>query len=443
MLFSLVLVVITGFSIGLVPALHATGVRLQDTLKADARAATATRRGVAARSALVVGQLALCIVLLVGAVLLIRSYQHLQRVDLGFDPDRVLTFTVSVPEGRQQDPAAARRTLAAIEERLAGLPGAETAGAISNLPLASAGPPDDFIVEGRAAPAPGSPAWNARYLMATPRSFGALRIPLKRGRLLSERDDAGRPPVAVINETAARLYWPGDDPVGRTIRYYPRELSPSIQIVGIVGDVRSMGANTAPPPTVYVPLEQAPRPAYSGRSMTFVVRARGNPLDLGSSARAAVATVDSGLPLANVRPMTDVVAAAVGEPRFTTIVMSFFAGVAFFLASLGLYGILAYAVEQRVREIGIRIALGADDRGILRLIVGNGLGLAAVGVVIGVPAALALTRLMGGLLSGVTSTDPLTYCAVVAVLALSALVASYLPARRAMRVDPMIALRTE
>jgi putative ABC transport system permease protein len=441
--FSFALVVVTGFLVGLVPALNATGSRMQDALKADARAATATRRGVAARSILVVAQLALSIVLLVGAVLLIRSYQNLQQVELGFDSDRLLTFTLSVPEGRQQDPATARRTIAAVEGRLAALPGAENAGAISNLPLASAGPPDDFVIEGRPAPAPGSPAWNARYIMATPRALAALRIPLKRGRLLAESDAPGRPFVALINATAARLYWPGDDPVGRTIRYYPREASPSIRIVGIVGDVRSMGPNTPPPPAVYVPYEQAPRPAYEGRTMTFVVRARGNPIDLVPSARAAVGSIDSALPLANVRPMSVVVAAATGQPRFTTVVMSIFAALAFFLAALGLYGILAYAVEQRLREIGVRIALGAGSREIFRLVIGNGMGMAAIGIAVGVPAALALTRLMGGLLSGVESTDPATYVAVVAMLAVSALMASYLPARRATRIDPLAALRAD
>jgi putative ABC transport system permease protein len=441
--FSFLLVVVTGFLVGLVPALAATGSRLQDALKADARAATATRRGVAARSILVVAQLALSIVLLVGAVLLIRSYQNLQRVDLGLDPDRLLTFVVFNPPGRQRDPILARQTLAAIAERLAAMPGAEVAGAISSLPLVTAGPPDDFVIEGRPAPAPGSPAWNARYIMATPRAFASLRIPLKRGRLLTESDAPGRPLVAVINETAARLYWPGDDPVGRTIRYYPQETSPSIRIVGIVGDVRSMGPNNAAPPAVYVPYLQAPRPPYEGRTLTFVVRAQGNPDDLVSSARAAVASIDSALPMANVRPMSAVVAAATGQPRFTTVVMSVFAAIAFFLAALGLYGILAYAVEQRVREIGVRMALGASNREIFRLVIGNGMGMAAVGMAIGVPAALMLTRLMGGLLSGVATTDPLTYVAVVVMLGLSALVASYLPARRATRIDPLSALRAD
>jgi putative ABC transport system permease protein len=442
-LYTFALVVVAGFLVGLVPALNATGRRMHETLRADSRTATASRRAVAARSVLVISQLALSVILLVGALLLIRSYQRLQQVDLGIESDRVLTFGVFVPPARQRDPAAARRTLADIEERLAVTPGVEIAGAVSNLPLASAGPPDAFVIEGRPQPPPGAPAWSARYLMSTPRLFRALGIPLKRGRLLGEGDGPGQPLVAVINETAARLYWPGDDPIGRTIRYYPQQTSPSIQIVGIVGDVRSLGASQPAPPAVYVPLAQAPRPPYEGRTMTFVVRVPGSPVAVVASARAAVASIDAGLPLANVRTMSEVVSATAGQPRFTTLVMSFFAGVAFFLAALGLYGILAYSVEQRIREIGVRVALGAGKREIFRLIVGNGMGLALVGVIVGVPAALSLTRLMGGVLSGITNTDPVTYIAVVAMLATSALLASYLPARRATRVDPLVALRAE
>ncbi len=397
-LYTCALVIVAGFLVGVIPALHATGIRMQDTLRADARTATASRRAVGARSVLVISQLALSVILLVGALLLIRSYQQLRQVDLGIEAAHVLTFGVSIPPGRQPDPAAARRTLAAIEERLAATPGVEIAGALSNLPLASAGPPDDFAIEGRPMPPPGAPAWNARYLMATPRMFRALGIPLRRGRLLAESDVGGRPLVAVINQTAARLYWSGDDPIGKTIRYYPQKTNPSIQIVGIVGDVRSLGASEPAPPTVYVPFAQAPRPPYEGRSMTFLVRAAGNPSDVVPSARAAVALIDPGLPLANVRPMLEVVSAAGAQPRFTTLVMSFFAGAAFLLAGLGLYGILSYSVEQRIREMGVRIALGAGRREIFRLIVGGGMGLALVGVLVGIPAALALTQLMSGML---------------------------------------------
>jgi putative ABC transport system permease protein len=437
------MVVVAGFLVGLAPALSATGSRLQDTLRVDSRTATGSRRAVGARSLLVIGQLAMSMILLVGAVLLIRSYVGLQQVELGIEPDHVLTFGLSVPPGGHPDPAEARRTLIAIEERLASTPGVDTAGAVSDLPLFSAGPPDDFVIEGRPKPPPGTRQWNARYQMATPRMFRALGIPLRRGRLLADGDVSGRPLVAVINETAARLYWPGEDPIGRTIHYYPEETSPSIQIIGIAGDVRSISASEAPPPVVYVPLAQAPRPPYEGRSMTFVVRVSGNPAAAVASARAAVASIDPGLPLANVRPMSDVVAAAAGQPRFTTLVASFFAGAAFLLAAVGLYGILAYSVRQRIREIGVRMALGAGRREIFRLIIGDGMLLATVGVLVGLPAALASTRLMRGVLAGITTTDPLSYVAVVAMLLTSALLASYLPARQATRVDPLVALRTE
>jgi predicted permease len=441
-MYGLVLVVVAGFLIGLVPALHATGVRTQETLKADARVATATRAGVFARSALVVGQLALSVVLLAAAILLVRSYQHLQRVDLGIDPAGVLTFTLSVPPARQPDDAGARQLLVSIEERLAAVPGIEAVGLISALPLNSAGPPDDFIIDGRAAPQ-GGPAWNARYLMATPGTFRALRVPLRRGRLLTDSDAASQPLVAVINETAARTYWPGDDPVGRTIRYYPRETSPAITIVGVVGDVRSAGPNTPAPPAVYVPYEQAPRPAYAGRTITFLVRGEGNPNELVATVRTVVASVDAALPLASVRPMSDLVSSASGEPRFTMIVMTLFAAVAFFLAALGLYGILAYSVEQRIREIGVRIALGAGNSDIFRLIIGNGVTLALLGIVVGIPSALTLTRFMRDLLAGVSSSDPITYTAVVVVFVTVACLASYLPARRATRVNTVVALRQE
>ena len=442
-LYTCALVIIAGFLIGFMPALHATGVRLQQILRTDSRTSTSSRRTVTARSVLVISQLALSVILLVGALLLIRSYQKLQQVDLGIEPDQTLTFSVFIPEGREGDAAAARRKLAAIEDQLAATPGVEVAGAISNLPLESAGAADNFVIEGRPEPPPGSPQWNARYLMATPRMFRALGISLKRGRLLEEGDVTGRPFVAVINETAARLYWSGDDPIGKTIRYYPQETNQSIQIVGIVGDVRSLGASEPAPPAVYVPLAQAPRAPYEGRALTFIVRTSGNPTALTASARAAAASIDAGLPLANVRPMSEIVSEASGQPRFTTLVMSFFAIIAFFLAALGLYGILAYSVEQRTREIGVRVALGANKREIFRLIIGNGMRLALVGTAIGVPSALALTRLMGGMLLGITSADPLTYIAVVGMLLISALLASYLPARRATRVDPIVALRAE
>jgi len=441
-LYTCAVVLLVGMAVGLVPALQAAGIRLQDTLRTDSRTANSSRRAVVARSVLVVAQLAVSVMLLVGALLLIRGYERLQQADLGLQPDRVLTFEIVIPRAHQED-AAAKRTLETIKDRLAGLPGVESVGGTWALPLASAGSNWGFSIEGRPAPAQGESQANATSLIVMPGVFKTLRIPLKRGRLLDERDIAERPFVAVINETAARLYWTDDDPIGSTFRFgfRPRDV---IYVVGVVGDVRSLGPGEPAPPTVYLPLAQSPAlPAYMGRFMTFVVRTSANPVDLATSARTVVASVDAGLPLVDLRPMADVVSAASGQPRFTTLVMSVFAGAAFFLAALGLYGILAYSVEQRIREIGVRVALGASRGEVLRLVIGDGMRLALIGAMVGVPAALVVTRLMGGVLPGVTGADPVAYVVVVALLAASAFVASYLPARRATSVDPIVALREE
>jgi putative ABC transport system permease protein len=441
-LYTCVLVLLVGGAIGLVPALQATGTRLQDALRTDSRTASSSRRAVVARSALVVGQLAVSVMLLVGALLLIRAYERLQEIELGLQADRVLTFGIIIPSAHQED-AAAKRTLETIEGRLAALPGAERVGGMSALPLASAGPVWGFTIDRRPEPSPGATPRSARYLAVTPGAFQTLRIPVKRGRLLDERDVAEQPFVAVVNETAARHYWADDDPIGATIRFNARTRE-SIRIVGVVGDIRSLGPGEPAPPAVYLPLAQsAPPPAIFGRSIQFVIRTSGTPTDFARSARAAVASVDPELPLVDLRPMAEVASAASGQPRFTTLVMSVLAGVAFFLAALGLYGILAYSVEQRTGEIGVRVALGASRGEVVRLIVGHGMRLTLIGAIVGVLAALMATRLIGGVLPGVRGADPVTYAAVVALLASSAFMASYLPARRATRVDPLVALRSD
>ena len=442
-LYTAALVLLVGVAVGLVPALQATRTRLQNTLSSESRTATSSRRAVAARSVLVVAQLAVSMVLVVGALLLIRGYERLREVDLGLQPERVLTFGIVIPSAHQED-AAAKRTLQAIEDRLAAMPGADRVGGMSFLPLAAAGPLWAFNIEGRPGTATGETPPSARYITVMPGAFETLRIPLKRGRLLDERDVADRTFVAVINETAARLYWADGDPIGGAIRFgaTPRE---SIQVVGVVGDIRSLGPGVPAPPAVYVPLAQSgPAAAWLGRMMQFVIRtSSGDPTHFAVSARAAVASVDPELPLVNVRPMTEVVSAASGQPRFTTLVMSAFAGVAFLLAALGLYGILAYSVEQRTREIGVRVALGASRGEVLRLVIGHGMRLTLAGAMVGVPAALIATRLIAAAMPGVTAADPVTYTAGVTLLAAAAFLASYLPARRATRVDPLVALRSD
>jgi predicted permease len=441
MLYTCALVLLVGMAIGFVPALQATGTQLQDSLRTDSRTASPTRRAVFARSVLVVAQLAVSVMLLVGALLLIRAYERLQQVDLGLQSDRVLTFEIVIPRAHQED-AAAKRTLETIGDRLAALPGVESVGGTWALPLASTGSNWGFSIEGRPA-LQGESQANASSLIVMPGVFEALRIPLKRGRLLDERDIAERPFVAVINETAARLYWAGDDPIGSAFRFgfRPRDV---IHIVGVVGDVRSLGPGEPAPPTVYLPLAQSPAlPAYMGRFMTFVVRTSGDPMDLATSARTTVASVDPGLPPVRLRPMAVVVSAASGQPRFTTLVMSAFAGAALLLAVLGLYGILAYGVEQRTREIGVRVALGAGRGEVLRLVIGHGMKLTLIGAVVGVPAASTVAQLIGGMPPGITNADPVIYVAVVLLLAASAFMASYVPARRATQVDPLVALRSD
>jgi putative ABC transport system permease protein len=312
---------------------------------------------------------------------------------------------------------------------------------MSTLPLAAAGPLWAFTIEGRPERLPGETAWSARYLTVMPGVFQALRIPLERGRLLDESDVAERPFVAVINETAGRLYWAGDDPIGRTIRFgaRPRE---SIHIVGIVGDIRSLGPGEPAPPAVYLPLAQSgPPPAMLGRVMQFVIRTSGNPTDLAVSARGAVASVDPALPLVGLRPMSEVASAASGQPRFTTLVMSVFAGMAFFLAALGLYGILAYSVEQRTHEIGVRVALGASRGRILSLVLGDAARIMAIGVAVGGVLALAAGRAIGSMLFGLAPGDVMTLVIAAGVLSVAGFLSAMWPAKRAAGLDPVSALR--
>jgi putative ABC transport system permease protein len=269
-LYMLALVVVTGLVVGLVPALQATGAHMQEVLRADSRTATASRRAVVARSALVISQLAVSVILLVSALLLIRSYHQMQQVDLGLQPDRVLTFGLVIPGARQED-AAARRTLEAIEDRLSIMPGVENVGGMSSLPLAGDGPGViAFQIEDRPEPPPGETPWNARFVTVTAPLFQALRVPLKRGRHLAEGDLDRRPFVVVINEAFARRFWPNEDPVGKTIRINPRDkTSPSRQIVGIVGDIRSLGPGEPPPATAYLPLHQTNLPPGAARIQAF------------------------------------------------------------------------------------------------------------------------------------------------------------------------------
>ena len=441
LLFTCGVSVLTGVAFGLLPAFQGSGLRLQEALKAEGRSSMGHRTSTRIRRALVVAEVALSLMLVVGAMLLVRSYVELRRLNLGFEPAGVLTFGVEPTQAGYPDPGQVRQFFAELHARLAALRGVESVGEISNLPLVSAGPADNFIIEGRPLPEGDQPGWNARYLIVGPGAFETLRMRLRRGRLLEEGDVAGRQLVAVINETAARSYWPNEDAVGRRIRY--GEDGPWITIVGVVADVRSLSLAEAAPPAIYVAHAQAARPTYPGRFMTVVLRARGDPQVLVPAARAAVAELDPTLPLADVRSMQQIVDLAAGGPRFTMTLMMAFAALGLLLGALGIYGVLAYAVQRRLQEIGVRVALGASSRDVLRLVVGQGMALAACGVVVGSVAAFGLTRFLSSLLFGVGATDPLSFATVALVLLTVSFAASWLPARRAVAVDPMTALRAQ
>lgn len=441
--FTSLAVVLAGVTFAFVPALRATRVDIQDALRADGRSTTTRRSSVRAQSVLVVVEVALSVVLVTGAILLLRSYAGLRQLDAGFDPQDVLTFQIFTPSTAYASREHVQQFHATLRERLAALPGVATAGAMSDLPLQSAGGSDNFVIEGAPPTGPGEPGRNARFSMVTPGAFEALRIPLRRGRLITERDGTGQPLVAVINDIAARTYWPSGDPIGRRIGYGGPDGQTWITVVGIVGDVRSMGLDRPAPPAIYVPLAQSPRPDYEGRAMTFVVRSQTNATALAASVRSTVMSLDASLPVDQLLPMMAVVDRAASQPRFAAYLMGFFALSALLLGAIGIYGVLAYAVERRRTEIGVRIALGADRGRVFRLVVSRGLMLAAVGGVCGLAMALAVARMLSTLLYGVSATDPSTLAAVPLLLVAVAFVAGAIPALRAARVDPVRALRGE
>jgi predicted permease len=396
--------------------------------------------------AFVVAEVALSVMLVVGAGLLLRSYENVRAVDLGFDAENVYTVGQALPPSTYRDAPAVRNFFGPLVERIAALPGVESAGAISNLPLqGGAGGLNDFIIEGRPQPQPGEQGLNAGETMVTPGYFETMRIRVISGRTIEARDQRDAPWVAVINEEAARLYWPGEDPIGRRIRYPSRDPNADprwLTIVGVVESTLMNGAQGELQPQIFYPHAQMVRD-FGGRFMAIVVRASRDPLAVAATVNAALREADASLPPIGGQLMDDIVNASVGQPRFTSQLATFFAIVALLLGALGIHGVLSYVVAQRVGELGVRLALGAKPAALLKLVVGQGMGLAGIGVAIGVVAALAGSRVLRGLLFGVGPSDPASFVIAIAVLGAAAFLACYGPGRRAARIDPMTALRAE
>jgi putative ABC transport system permease protein len=434
--FTLLISVLTGIAFGLAPALQASRPDLTDALKEGSRGATEGPRRSRMRSTLVVAEVAVSLVLLIGAGLLIRSFARLMQTDPGFDPARVVALDLPLSRLRYDTEEKQTAFFAQLVGRVRGMPNVEAAGLVNNLPLGNSIDELTFNIEGRPPYPPGAMPV-ADYTVASPGYFDALKIPLRSGRMLTEHDDARSPHVALVSEALARKYFAGENPIGR--RLVPDEAVPPLEIVGIVGDARRTSLASEAEPEFYVPFGQAAQ-----RRMNLVVRSgTGGAASMTAALRGAVAEQDKDQLIWQTRTLDQLVAASVAGRRFNMTLLALFASVAMLLAALGLYGVMAYSVTRRTHEIGVRMALGARGSDVLRMVVGQGMRLAVVGVAVGLVAAFAVTRVLASLLYGVTATDPLTFAGLAGLLGAVAFLASYIPARRATKVDPMVALRYE
>jgi putative ABC transport system permease protein len=438
LLFTLGASLLTGILFGLAPALQASRPDLNESLK-EAKGIGAGVRGRRVRSLLIVAEVALALVLLVGAGLLMQSFARLQEVEAGFDTERLLSFHLSLPSTKYpEDPQIGAFHRQALE-RLGALPGVESAAAVMSLPLTGSYSSATFSIEGQAQP-PDAQSLEVKLNVVSDGYLGTMGIPLKSGRFFGASDAEGAAPVAVVNETMARLHFPGVDPVGKRFKWgrLDSERYPWREVVGVVGDVRHKSLEAPSDPEVYMPLGQE-----AIRAAAFVLRTATDPATLAPAVRREVQALDSALPIYGLRTMDELLSGSLAQRRFNLWLLGLFASVALLLAAVGIYGVMSTMVGQRTREIGIRMALGARRADVLRMILGEGVGLVLVGVGIGLAGAIALSRALGSLLYEVSRTDPVTYGAVAVVLVLAAALACYVPARRAMGVDPMQALRYE
>jgi putative ABC transport system permease protein len=438
LLFTTLVSMLTGILFGLAPALQASRLDFVESLKEVARGLSKGLHHGRARGLLVVADVAVAAVLLVGAGLLINSLLRLQRVDPGFSPQRVLTFKVDLPYVRYSGLRQTQFFERAIE-RLGRLPGVLSVSAVLPLPLDGDEVATFVTIEGQPVPEANPP--RAGYSWAEPGYFHTIGIPLIKGRDFTTADDLNTTPVVIINQTFARQFFSRQDPLGKRIKpgiSNGYKASPMREVVGVVGDVRQYGLASAPGPEVYVPLAQSPM-----GSVNLVVHTAVDPLGLVGAVRQELGELDKNLPFYRVKTFDQYLGEGFAQPRFLTLLLGLFAALALALAAVGLYGLVSYFTSQRTHEIGIRMALGAEKRDVLRLVVGQGFKLTILGVVAGIAGSLALTRFMSSLLYGVRPTDPVTFIAVTLILAGVALLAAYIPARRATRVDPMVALRYE
>ena len=429
--------VLTGILFGLVPAVQTSRSDLQSVIKEGGRGVHAERGGQTLRRSLVVAEVALALVLLAGSGLLLKSFARLQRVDPGFVPAQLLTFAVALPAAKYPSDTQRIAFFDQLFPRLAALPGVRAAGGTSVLPFGGNWSTGSFTVEGF-TPAEDEPGPWGDIRIVSPDFLQALGAPLRRGRHLTPDDGPGRPRVAVVDEEMVRRYWPDADPIGKRITFGPDSAPEWIEVVGVVGHTMHEGLDADARVQLYLPYAQR-----GPGQLTVVLRTTGDPARLTAAARSAVRAIDPDQPIANVRTMEELVDTSLGGRRLAAVLLAVFAGVALLMAAVGIYGVMSFAVAQRTRELGVRVALGASRASVLRLVVRQGMGLVLLGVAIGAAGALGLTRLIASQLYAVRSTDPATFGLVALALVATALVAILVPAARAMRLDPVAALRDE
>lgn len=431
--FTFLVSLLTGVLFGLAPAFRTMNLNLIESLKEGGRSWADSGKRNRTRSTLVVFESAIAVVLLIGAGLLVRSLIQLQNVKPGFDPDNVLTMRVDLPMEKYSTPEKTGAFFAELERRVSSLPGVETVGTVTELPLS--GQPNDmpYTVEGR-PPVSIDQAFDDDFRRVNRNYFEAMRIPFLRGRNFTEKEVRESAKVVIISDLLARQVFPNEEPIGK--RLVMALGNEPFEIIGIVGDIRHRALETAPFPAMYMPTSQSPW-------TNLVVRTKSDPANLVGPVRKEVRAIDPDQPVADVRTMNEWMNTAVAGPRYRTALLALFALVALVLAATGIYGVMSYSVSQRTHEIGVRMALGARRSDVLRLVVGQGMSLVLIGVGLGLLGAFALTRVMSTLLFGVTAKDPITFVVVAALLTLVAFVACYVPAHRATRVDPLVALRYE
>ncbi len=436
--FTLLLSLFTSLVFGLAPALEASKSDLNETLKEGGRGNTGGSAQNRLRGLLVVAEVALALILLIASGLMIKSFLRLQNVNPGFNPDNLITLEMELPESKYADQNRQAAFQRQLVQHVADIPGVQSAATVDNLPFSGNEFNVGLTIEGQ-PPVGASERPRAFYRRISEKYFETMKIPLRDGRTFVESDNANTPGVAIINETAARRLWPNESPIGKRFKRGAADSRyPWWIVVGVVGSVSHTALEVASQPEMYVASQQDPAP-----KLTLVAKTSSDPRVLAATVRREVSALDRDLPVSNIRFMDEILARSVAQPRVYALLLGIFAGLALILAAIGIYGVMAYSVTLRTHEVGIRMALGAQRMDVLKLIIKQGMVLAIVGLIIGLVISFALTRILASQLYGVSSTDPLTFTAISLLLLLVAFIACYIPALRATRVDPMIAVRYE